>query len=193
MRLKLVGLIVIAALAGCAKPLEVSSITEIKSGPGANGLDVYAGRRASGETVPEFSGEQILDIRTFTTSDDNQMASQEFAGAQCEVKASNFIAEMVSPAKVRVPLYRDATSPLSVSCRMDGFQPKLVTTTVVNATRNDRYAMGANAGVIGLAVALTADAIADAKQDTYKYQPVRVEMSRTVTAPQKVAAAKDAR
>lgn len=175
MRRALLGLGILV-LAGCAKPLEVSSITEIKPGPGASGFDVYATRRQTGEQVPAFAGEQLVEVRTYRVTEDGAGAQEEFAGAACELKASNFSADVVSPAKVRVPIYRQASSVLSVACKKDGFVPKMESVSVVNVSKNERYAMAAGTGVIGLAVAMTANAVADPNTEDYKYPIARIVM-----------------
>jgi len=162
---------------GCAKPLEVASISEIKPPPGAGGIDVYAARRAAGEPVPEFAGEQLLEIRSYREPEDSQVAPLEFAGAACQVKASNFTADVVTPAKLRVPLYRNATSPLGVSCQMEGYQPRMVTSGVHNISQQQRYRTGSSVGLIGAAVALAADTLADKSQDEYRYRIIQVQMA----------------
>ena len=176
MRRALVGFAVLV-LTGCVKPMEVSSITEIKPGPGATGFDVYAARRQTGEQVPAFAGEQLVEVRSFKTTEDGAGVQEEMAGAACEVRASNFSADVVTPAKVRVPIYRQASSVLSVACRKDGFAPKMESVSVVNVSRSQRYAMGGSGGVIGIAVALTADAMADPNADNYNYPLARIVMT----------------
>jgi hypothetical protein len=172
----IIGLGLVLLVTGCAK-LEVASITEIKPGPGAVGLDVYAGRRQTGEPVPAFAGEQIVEIRSISPDYTNpETSTREFAGATCEVSASNFTATVVTPAKLRVPIYGQATSPLALQCTKSGFRPKLTTIAVQNVSRSQRMGMGASGGVIGVAAALVAEGMSNPANDEYKYQPIFVEL-----------------
>ena len=99
----LIGLAMLAA--GCAKPLEVSNITEIKPHTGSKGLDVYEPKRQAGQSaVPEFAGDQLVEVRTYTYKEDS--GEVEIAGATCSLSAADYSATMQTPAKVRVPLYR---------------------------------------------------------------------------------------
>lgn len=174
-------LLALVIVGGCVKPMEVSSITEIKpSEPGAS-FDVYAARRARGEQVPQFAGDQLLEVRTFAVKEDG-ILSDEFAGASCTIRSSNFSAEAVSPAKVRVPLYRDHSSTLSVACKKDGFQPKIVDATAFDATRSQRIATGASGGVLGIVLVAAADAVSDNSKNEWKYPVVRVHMTPVQTA-----------
>lgn len=176
MRALIAGLGVMVLTSGCAM-MEVGSITEIKPGPGAVGLDVYAGRRQTGEPVPAFAGEQIVEIRSYShgyTNPDTQ--THELAGVACDVSASNFTASVVTPAKLRVPIYGQASSPLALQCNKPGFKPKLVTAAVQNVSRSQRMGMGASGGVIGVAAALVAEGMSNPANDEFKYQTVMVEM-----------------
>src|SRR5262245_38555429 len=112
----LLAIVVVGTLAGCAAPgLAVTTVSDIRSTNGARGLDVYAERRRSGDKVPDFSGDQIMEVRTYKPQEDSDMAGEEFAGAKCSVKARDYTAAVVTPARVRVPIYRLQSSPLSVS------------------------------------------------------------------------------
>lgn len=190
-RLAAIGGVWIAVLvSGCAKPLEVSSITEIKPQAGATGLDVYASRRAKGEQVPELAGDQIVEVRTYSEAD-GSTGQEEIPGAQCRLSTPSFNADFTSPAKVRVPIYRSQSSALAVSCRKDGFNDKLEEVAVFNATKNERLSLGANGGLIGVALALAVNGMSDASQDDFKYPLVRIVMARK--GPAGRVAASDAR
>lgn len=181
------GVWILMALSGCAKPLEVSSITEIKPQTGATGLDVYAARRAKGEQVPELAGDQIVEVRTYSEAD-GSVGQEEIPGAQCKLSTPSFNADFTSPAKVRVPIYRSQSSTLAVSCHKDGFTDKLEEVAVFNATKNERLSLGSNGGLIGVALALAVNGMSDASQDDFKYPLVRVILGRK-GPPGRVAAA----
>jgi hypothetical protein len=163
------------ALTGCAKPLEVASITEIAPTNGAKGVDVYEVRRQKGETVPEFAGDQLVEVRTYAdTSDSGQV---EMTGAACTVNGRDFTAAAVSPARVRVPLYRGQSSALSITCKKDGFEQRSIVVGAIDVTRNQRFATGSGGGLIGVVVAVTADALADNTKNTWNYGLAQVVMT----------------
>lgn len=160
--------------------MEVGSITEIKPSEPGVGVDVYAARRARGEPVPQFAGDQLLEVRTYAAKDG--LVAEEFAGAVCTIKSSNFSAEAVTPAKVRVPLYRDQSSTLAVSCNKDGFNPKMVDASAFDVTRSQRMASGSNGGLLGVVFVTAVDAMSDNSNNEWKYPLVRVEMTPVQTA-----------
>lgn len=164
------------ALAGCAKPMEVSSITEIKPQSGKGGLDVYADKRAAGQQVPQFAGDQIVQVRTYMEGDANNL-SQEIPGAACKLSATEYSADIVTPAKVRVPIYRAQSSTLAVKCEKEGFLPKMQEAAVENETQNKRLEMGSNGGLIGVALALAVNGVSDTANDDFKYPVVKVVMA----------------
>jgi hypothetical protein len=164
---------VLALLAGCAKPMEVSSITEIKPSTGARGIDVHEPKRQSGQAgVPEFAGDQLLEVRTYTSKEGT--GETEIAGATCELSAADFAATMQTPAKVRVPLYRGQSSTLAVACEVPGFKKRMITVAPFDATRNARYSGGASNGVIGLVAVTAIDAFSDNSRNEWRYPLARV-------------------
>ena len=165
-----------ALLAGCAKPLEVSSITQIRPTNGAQGIDVYSERRNRGEKVPEYAGDQLLQVRTYRGNDDG-VRGKEFAGATCDVQASNFKASVTTPAKVRVPIYRAKSSTLSIRCEHPGYKPKLIEASVYNKTQSDRLSAGANGGLAGVLVMAAVNGMSDSTLDNYYYAPAQVIMT----------------
>ena len=178
---KSMTLLCLLLLAGCATPLEVGSITEIKPAGGVQGLDVYAARRTAGEPVPEFAGDQVLDVRTYAYLENS--GEVEIAGATCEVTARDFTATVQTPAKVRVPLYREKTSALSVSCAKVGFQKRLVVAEVFDVTRAQRMGAGGSGGLIGVTAALIVDGMSDNSKNDWRYRPARVVLLPANAAP----------
>jgi hypothetical protein len=168
--LLLVGL---ASLGGCAKPLEVSSITEIKSRTSSKGIDVYESKRNAGPSaVPEFAGDQLVEVRTYTYVDNS--GEVEIAGAACSLSAADFSAAMETPAKVRVPLYRAQSSALAVTCEKPGFKKKLISISAIDMTRQDRLAAGAGGGVIGVVAVAAIDGFSDNTKNDWRYPVARV-------------------
>jgi hypothetical protein len=166
-----VGLAVLAA--GCAKPLEVSNITEIKPHTGSKGLDVYEPKRLAGKSaVPEFAGDQLVEVRTYTYKDDS--GEVEIAGATCSLSAADYSATMQTPAKVRVPLYRGQSSTLAVACEMPGYKKRMVTISPYDATRSARYGAGAGTGLIGFVAVTAIDAFSDNTKNEWRYPLARV-------------------
>lgn len=168
-------------IAGCAKPLEVSSITEVKPVDPRAGVDVYAARRVAGHSVPEFAGEQLLPVRTYISKEGQGLT--EVAGAQCSLKGPEFSAEAVTPAIVRVPLYREQSSALSITCSKEGYAPKTAMRQVFDVTRTQRLASGSGGGLLGFAVVAAWDAMADNSKNDWRYGEVAI----TFDDPGKVA------
>jgi len=173
----LLAVLVIGLLAGCAAPgLEVARVTEIRPTNRASGLDVYAERRRAGDKVPDFAGDQLVDVRTYRTQEDSDLAGDEFAGAKCSVKTRDYAADVMTPARIRVPLYRLQSSPLSVSCEHAGYQPRSVVVEVYNKTKQERYAASSGSGLAGLIVMAAINELSDETTHTFAYRPARVVM-----------------
>lgn len=171
---RVAGVLAVLVLAACAKPLEVGSVTEIKPPPGTIGTDIYAARRASGEKVPDFAGDQIVDVRSYAVKE-GEMAP-EIAGARCKLSTGDFSADLTTPAKVRVPIYRNQSSPIAVKCEKEGFKPKLTEVAVFNATDEARLNGAAGAGAGGVLFAALWNAADDDTNDEFKYPTARVEL-----------------
>ncbi|MEL7048119.1 MAG: hypothetical protein AAFO75_04005 [Pseudomonadota bacterium] len=168
---------ILVVLAGCAaKPLEVGSITRIKPHTGGSDLDVYAAKRQSDPaSAPEFAGDQLVEVRTYR--EDPEKGQVEMAGATCSLSAALYSADLTTPAKVRVPLYRGKSSQLSAKCAKPGFTDKLVTVGAFDATRNQRYQSASGGGLAGVAVVAVFDALSDNTKNDWRYPPVKVVMS----------------
>ncbi len=194
------GMALSVLMAGCAAPLAVNEVTSIvPKTKSAVGTDVYAGRRTAGEQVPEFTGEHLLEVRTYTSEPGplgDPVRGKEIAGAKCRVETTEFHADAVTPAKVRLPLYREKSSPLSVSCAHDAHKQAMTTVAAYNASSAERRQMmstgASSGGLIGLAVGAVAagvmEANADPKLDMYSYPAAHVVMTPTAapaTAPAK--------
>ena len=89
--------VAIAVIAGCATPLEVGSITEIKPATGAHGVDIYEPKRLAGVVTPEFAGDQLLEVRAYTVKPGS--GEVEVSGVACALNAADFSATMQTPAK----------------------------------------------------------------------------------------------
>ncbi len=180
MRFPFVPIAILASaltLAACAKPLEVGSITEIKSKTGSKGIDIHEPRRSKGEQgVPEFAGDQLLEVRTYTIEEGKGQV--EIADASCVVSAADFSATIVTPAKLRVPLYRSQSSVLGVSCEMPGFKKRSMTVEAVDTTRQGRYQSGSSAGAIGLIAAVAVDGFSDNTKNEWKYPLAKVVLEK---------------
>lgn len=174
-------------LCSCApKLMDVSSISEIRPNSGGPGVDVYATRRRAGEKVPELAGDQILDVRSFVSAEGpfgNEIAGEEFAGARCTVKARDYSAQVTTPARLRVPIYRLESSALSVACERDAFEPRSLVLEVYNKTKADRYAAASGNGVAGLVVMAAINEMSDETKHEFAYPAARVVMTpRQTTA-----------
>jgi hypothetical protein len=172
-RLSLVALLL--SLTGCTKPLEISSITDIRSKTGSKSLDVYEPKRQSGQQgLPDFAGDQLVEVRSYAKSSDGGEA--EIVGASCTLSAADFNADFQTPARVRVPLYREQSSALAVSCEKSGFKKASVSLTAFDDTRNNRFASGATSGLIGLVVVSAIDVASDNTKNHWRYPVARVSL-----------------
>ena len=172
--------IVATSLAACAKPLEVGTISEIRSDHGAPGIDVYAARRRAGEKVPDLAGDQLLDVRSYVAEPGplgGDMRGDEFPGARCVIRGRDFSAEAVTPARVRVPIYRLESSSLSVSCQHPDFGAKSVALDIYNKTKADRYAASSQGGLAGLVVMTAINEMSDETKHEFAYPLARVLMT----------------
>ena len=169
------GLVILGGccLGGCATPLAVTTVTDIRSSTGSRDIDIYAPKRQAGASVPEYAGDQLVEVRTYQKSDQGEA---EMAGATCLLAATGFSATMTSPAKVRVPLYRSQSSTLAVTCQMPGFQKRMVTVARFDVTRASRLASGSGGGLIGAVVVAAVDAAADNSNNDWRYPVARVVM-----------------
>jgi hypothetical protein len=129
--------------------------------------------------VPEFAGDQLVEVRTFQKSDQGEV---EMAGATCSLAATGFSATMTSPAKVRVPLYRNQSSTLAVTCQKPGFQKGMVTVAPFDETRRSRLASGSSGGLLGVVVVAAVDAAADNSKNDWRYPVARVVMEADPSA-----------
>ncbi|MGJ4889880.1 hypothetical protein ACQR1Y_16900 [Bradyrhizobium sp. HKCCYLRH3099] len=161
-----------ACLGGCAAPLAVNNVTDIRSTTGSRGIDVYETKRRTDPSAPDFAGDQLVEVRTFHNPE--QSGEVEMAGASCSLEASGFTATMTSPAKVRVPLYRGQSSTLAVTCQKPGYQKRMITVAPYDATRQARLASGANGGILGAVIVAGIDAAADNTKNDWRYPVAKV-------------------
>lgn len=162
-----------ACLGGCAAPLAVSSVTDIRPNTGSRGIDVYEPKRRTGASVPDFAGDQLVEVRTYGNAGQGEV---EMTGAACSLEATGFTASMTSPAQVRVPLYRGQSSTLAVTCQKPGYQKRMITVAPFDATRRARLASGVNGGLIGAVIVAGIDAAADNSKNDWRYPVAKVVM-----------------
>lgn len=191
-----VAMLAIIAMAGCsAAPLDVASITEIQrtalaavpnitpvsTATAGNPIDIYESKRAAGVATPEFAGEQLLDVRTYTASPPYGMV--ELSGASCTLTSADFSAALQTPAKVRVPLYRQQSSSLAIVCDLAGYKKKKTTVAAVDVVREKRAASTATGGLVGMISVAAIDAFADDSKNDWEYP-----MAKVILVPDEVAA-----
>ena len=126
--------------------------------------------------MPEFAGDQLVEVRTYVEEEGNGRV--EIAGASCTVSAAEFRASMHTPAMVRVPLYRGQSSALLVSCEKVGFKKKSITVEAADVTRASRYQTGSSAGVIGLVAAVAVDGMSDNAKNEWRYPRAAVLLEK---------------
>lgn len=193
---RIAGLLLIAVgLAACAVPkLPLTDVAVIKAPDGsADGMDIYSGRRAAGETVPQLRGNQIIEVRTYLPRIDdfgNEVAGQEIAGASCEAILDTHRATVRTPGGVHVPLYGYVTAPMSLECEMPGFGKSIVVAQPYNKTISDRRAStsaaGAGGGLLGVLVATVIvegiNAASDETNDEFVYAVPPILMRKGAAA-----------
>lgn len=182
--------ILMLMLAGCAaKALPVTSISEIKPTTGARGTDVYAPQRARGEKVPDYAGEQVVEIRTYR-ADENKFGGRgkEIAGADCKIKTGTYSARVKTPAKLRVPVYRAQSAPISANCSLAGYKPNTAVASVYNKTKNDRMSSAGGAGALGILTIALVNAASNEATHDFRYYPLSVVLQPIAPAkPKKTA------
>ncbi len=167
----------LVACAGCAKPMEVANITEIRPSNSSTGIDVHEPKRRTGQPgLPEFAGDQLVEVRAYTFQDGS--GEVEVSGATCTLSAAEFSATMQTPAKVRVPLYRGQSSTLAVACEKPGFAKKLITVAPIDVTRSNRMSSGAGGGLLGVVAVAAIDSMSDNTKNEWRYPLARVVMER---------------
>ena len=186
-------------LSGCAgtPALEVAKISSISTPPGTQGMDVYAARRKKGEDVPNFAGDQVVYIRTYASTKGtfgNEAEGKEFAGAHCHVKARYFSADIVTPGAIRVPVYRKYSSPVTVSCKKQGFRARTVSLAAFNKTKSDRQnavpaGSGLIVGLVGTLAVAAINAASDENTHEFVYPYARIIMRSTAKPKPKKKAA----
>ncbi len=167
-----IAIAAVLALTACAKPLEVASVTNIKSHTGSPSLDVHEPRRQKGQTgVPDFAGDQLVEVRSYVYQEGE--GEKEIAGATCTLSAAEFSATMTTPAQVRVPLYRGQSSVLSVTCEKPSMKSRTISVEPFDAVRQQRYA-NSSGGLIGVVATVAIDAMADNTKNDWRYPLARV-------------------
>ncbi len=169
----------VSILSGCAKTyLPVNNVVTVNSTfPGASGLDVYAGKRANGEDVPAYRGDQLVEVRSFVKRFDKgakRKKTVEFTGAKCELTGTGFKAAFTTPSKVRLPIYGNESSELAIRCISEGRDPVLVTRRAYNKTKTDRLNHSASAGLLGVVAMGTINAMSNDKKHVFLYPPIWV-------------------
>lgn len=146
----------------------------------------HAQRRAQGDAAaPAFAGDQLVEVRSYVYKDD--AGEVEVPGAQCQLSAADFKADMTTPAKVRVPLYRGQSSTLAVACEMPGYKRSMIAVAPMDVTRQGRLASGVGAALLGVVAVAAIDAMSDSSQNDWRYPLARVVLDKE--APSRVSAA----
>ncbi|MEM9354960.1 MAG: hypothetical protein AAGB04_01995 [Pseudomonadota bacterium] len=166
-------LIIALSLAGCAKPMDIASVTQIKPNTGSTSIDVYEPHRRRGQKgIPDYAGDQFVEVRTYTYKQDEGRV--EIGNAQCEVSTAHYSAKVTTPARVRVPLYRGSSSILGVVCEKEGYRKKHASVAPIDIVRRQRFASSTQGGLIGVAVVAVIDAASDNSKNEWRYPTARI-------------------
>ncbi|WP_299699317.1 hypothetical protein [uncultured Tateyamaria sp.] len=128
------------------------------------GCDYAEVTQAPVEVSMKTSGRQVLGfteptMRTFVRKDGNQ---SEVVGARCTFDSAELTGSAVTPAIVRMPIFKGQPTALRVDCKAPGLSGKQTVNPVLNGT-----AVGA-ASPAGLVVGLVTASIV-AAQDKWSY------------------------
>lgn len=115
----LAGLALLGVLAGCATGVPVERVVVV-----------------DGSRFDNVQGEAGLTVRTFTELPGDERA--EVLGARCSVLTTLYTAELVTPARLRVPGFGPQSPELEITCNADG----LSGSATVQITTNWRYPPG---------------------------------------------------
>ena len=173
----------LSLVAGCAAPrAPLKSVVSVTGPSGQVGGDVYESRRATGEDLPPFKGDQVLEIRTDDATKDRDDKTREIIGADCVVKGDIFSAKVTTPSGVRIPLYGHRSTELTVECTHPDYQPMIARLEPYNHSKHERQsAARAQPGLLGLAVGALVSGIYEAtvndvENDIFKYRQIPIKM-----------------
>ena len=163
-----VSIVLCLLLLGCAqKYKDVNSVSSVQlHDTSISGLDVYAKRRAKGESVPEFRGDQIIEVRAFS---DNSNSQNEIEGANCHVEGVGYSKTVTTPAKVRLPIYGDQSSQIIVKCSHAGYHKKQIELASFNVNHQQRLNTASGGGLAGVVFMAVVNAASDTSKDIYLY------------------------
>jgi len=167
-------------LVGCqSTQLPVTNISAVTpSFEGAEGIDVYAGKRRNGETVPDLRGDQLIEVRSYefqNSKNSSRKKKVEFVGARCSISGTGFEGNVTTPGKIRVPIYGHASSELAVRCVADGRQPAIQSVRAYNKTKTDRLNGASSSGVLGVVLIAAVNAASDETKHVFLYSPLNIE------------------
>jgi len=165
-------------LSGCANKAPIASIATVNpTDPGVSGIDVYAPRRERGEKVPNFRGDQFVTVRTY--EEDPEVLSnfgKELLGSSCVLEGAGYSASVTTPAKVRVPIYGNESTDISVECNHSGYQKAIATKRSFDKTKSDRLSAGSSGGLIGVVFMAAVNAASDDKEHVFLYPDINLIM-----------------
>lgn len=140
----------------------------------ASGLDVYARQRSRGAQVPQFRGQEIVQIRTWGAVEGSNRS--ELIGVGCMLDSGVYAASFNTPANVLVPDYGPNSPALFVRCEHDSGSGS-VTVNAVNKTAQDRNASAAGAGLLGaIVIGAVNEARRNNETDDFGYNPITVQL-----------------
>lgn len=170
-------------LIGCAKPLDIATVTQIKSHTGSQSIDVFEPQRRRGTVgIPDYAGDQFVEVRTYTIN--TKQGFVELGGAKCDLSAARYSATMTTPARVRVPLYRGSSSVLGIACEKPGYRNRHITLAPVDIDRQERHANTKRDTESGAAIAALIDATADNSMNEWRYPQARIILYPVAKKPQ---------
>ncbi|MEM7749225.1 MAG: hypothetical protein AAF346_13325 [Pseudomonadota bacterium] len=177
-----ITIFLLLSLAGCAKPMDIASVTQIKPNTGSSSIDVYEPHRRRGQKgIPDYAGDQFLEVRTYTYKQDEGRV--EIGNASCEISTAHYSAKMTTPARVRVPLYRGSSSILGVVCEKEGYRKKHASVAPIDIVRRQRFAHSTQGGLIGVAVVAVIDAASDNTKNEWRYPVARITLAPVSKKP----------
>lgn len=140
----------------------------------ASGLDVYAGQRRRGAQVPQFRGQEIVQIRTWGTANGSSRA--EAIGVGCLLDSGIYSASFKTPANVLVPDYGPNSPAIFVRCE-SAIGSGSITVNATNKTAQERNASAAGTGLLGaIVIGAVNESRRNNETDDFGYNPIVIQL-----------------
>ncbi|MGB1236210.1 MAG: hypothetical protein ACPG5U_10795 [Planktomarina sp.] len=156
-----ISLLTVASLSACAAslPIETAPVNV-----------TYTNAAASKDIVKMATP----TVRASKYNADGQSA--ELSGASCKIQGQGFVATVITPAVVRIPMKAGPPPNLTVTCT-DGTLTRTRVVSATNLTKQRIQNSGAGGGLLGALMASAIAAAQDPSNDEYEFQRISVGLN----------------